>query len=38
MLESGRYGEAITVLERALTATGGDIQECAQPASETCLT
>ena len=38
MLESGRYGEAITVLERALTATGGDIQDCAQPASETCLT
>jgi hypothetical protein len=38
MLEGGRYGEAIAVLEKALPATGEDLQDCLRPASETCLT
>jgi tetratricopeptide (TPR) repeat protein len=38
MLEQGRYGEAIALLERTLTASGENLQDCRQPASETCLT
>jgi tetratricopeptide (TPR) repeat protein len=38
MLESGRYGEAIALLEKSLTATGENVKDCLQPASETCLT
>jgi hypothetical protein len=38
LLQAGRSGEAVPILTRALTATGEHLQECLQPASETCLT
>ncbi len=38
LLEAGRYGDAIAVLQRTLMATGERVQDCLQPASETCLT
>ncbi len=38
LLEAGRYGEAVQVLTSAVSATGEQLEECLQPASETCLT
>jgi hypothetical protein len=38
LLGAGRYSDAIAVLESALAATGERLQDCLQPASETCLT
>ncbi len=38
MLERGRYGEAIAVLEQTLSATGENLEDCLQPVNETCLT
>jgi tetratricopeptide (TPR) repeat protein len=38
LLEGGRYDEAIALLEKSLTATGENLKDCLQPASETCLT
>lgn len=38
LLGAGRYSEAIPVLERTLPATGENLRDCLQPASETCLT
>jgi hypothetical protein len=38
LLGAGRYGDAITVLERTLAATGERLQDCLEPTSETCLT
>jgi hypothetical protein len=38
LLEAGRYGDAVVVLQRTLMATGEHVQDCLQPASETCLT
>jgi hypothetical protein len=38
LLKAGRYGDAIAVLQRTLMATGERVQDCLQPASETCLT
>jgi tetratricopeptide (TPR) repeat protein len=38
LLEAGRYEEAVQILNRAVTATGEQVEECLQPASETCLT
>lgn len=38
LLQAGRYREAIAVLERTLVMTGEHLQNCLQPASETCLT
>jgi hypothetical protein len=38
LLEAGRYGDAIAVLQRTLMATGERVQDCLQPTSETCLT
>jgi hypothetical protein len=37
LLGAGRYGDAIAVLQSALAATGERLQDCLQPASETCL-
>ncbi len=38
LLQTGRYGEAVPVLRRALAATGESLDGCLQPASEQCLT
>jgi hypothetical protein len=38
LLQAGRYGEAVPVLERALAATGESVGACVQPASDRCLT
>ena len=38
LLASGEYTGAIAVLRRAVSATGESVSDCAQPASETCLT
>ena len=38
LLEAGRYSEAVPILNRAMTATGAHLEECLQPAGETCLT
>ena len=38
LLEAGRYGAAIGALQRTLEATGERLQDCLQPAGETCLT
>jgi len=38
LLASGEYAGAIAVLRRAVSATGESVSDCAQPASETCLT
>jgi len=38
MLERGRYGEAIAMLDKTLAATGETVRDCLQPASEACLT
>jgi hypothetical protein len=38
LIESGNYGEAIAVLQRALVATGKDLSGCLRPTSEACLT
>jgi hypothetical protein len=38
LLEDGRYGEAVTVLKRAVHATGETVGACSEPGSSTCLT
>ncbi len=38
LLETGRYGDAVTVLRRALLATGERISACLEPDSSSCLT
>ena len=38
LLESGRYGQAIPVLQHALSATGEHLSGCLEPASAACLT
>jgi tetratricopeptide (TPR) repeat protein len=37
LLASGRFQDAIPILERAVLATGERVAECAQPATDTCL-
>lgn len=38
LLESGRYASATPILERAVAATGQQLQGCIEPSSEACLT
>jgi hypothetical protein len=38
LLESGRYGDAVPVLKRAVLATGETVGACLEPANSTCLT
>jgi hypothetical protein len=38
LLEAGRYGDAVPVLERAVLATGETLGACLEPANTTCLT
>ncbi|MGO9903747.1 MAG: hypothetical protein ACLP0J_29700 [Solirubrobacteraceae bacterium] len=38
LLQSGSYPEAVTVLRRAVSATGERLSECLQPSTATCLT
>ena len=38
LLEANRYGEAVSVLRRAVMATGETLSACLEPASSTCLT
>jgi tetratricopeptide (TPR) repeat protein len=38
LLESARYQDAVSVLRRALAATGESLGACLEPASGTCLT
>ena len=38
LLEADRYGEAVSVLRRAVMATGETLSACLEPASSTCLT
>jgi hypothetical protein len=38
LLQSGRYGNAVPVLRRALAATGKQLDDCLTPVSESCLT
>jgi tetratricopeptide (TPR) repeat protein len=38
LLNAGQYGQAVPVLERAVQATGEQLNECLDPVSETCLT
>ena len=38
LLQAGRYGAAVPVLERAVLATGETLGACLEPASSTCLT
>ena len=38
MLEAGRYGSAVPVLEEALHATGETLSACLEPGTTTCLT
>jgi hypothetical protein len=38
LVQAGSYAEAVTVLRRAVSATGERLSECLQPATPTCLT
>ena len=38
LLQSGEYGTAVPMLRRAIAATGEQVGDCLEPASETCLT
>jgi hypothetical protein len=38
LLQSGQYSDAVPILRRALAATGMQLNDCLEPASETCLT
>jgi len=38
LLDSGRYGDAVAVLKRAVLATGETLGGCLEPANTTCLT
>ena len=38
LLEAGRDADAVTVLKRAVLATGESLDACLEPASSTCLT
>jgi hypothetical protein len=38
LLQSGQYGDAVSVLRRAVAATGMHLSDCLEPVSETCLT
>jgi hypothetical protein len=38
LLQSGQYSDAVPILRRALAATGMQLNDCLEPASESCLT
>jgi hypothetical protein len=38
LLQSGEYSTAVSMLRRAIAATGERVGDCLEPASETCLT